>query len=60
MSWSSAQQKNYLHLAAERGLASSLKLLLESARWEAPLSDSSSRAIYGQEAGAPEQPDGGC
>ena len=32
MSWSSAQQKNYLHLAAERGLASSLKLLLESAR----------------------------
>ena len=32
--WSSNQRKNYLHLAAERGLPKVLRLLLERARSE--------------------------
>ena len=34
MMWSSNQRKNYLHLAAERGLPKVLRLLLERARSE--------------------------
>ena len=34
MSWSSTQKKNYLHLAAERGLPKVLRLLLERARFQ--------------------------
>ena len=34
MSWSSRSKKNYLHLAAERGLPKVLRLLLERARWQ--------------------------
>jgi hypothetical protein len=32
MEWRSRQGKNYLHLASERGLGTSLQLLLEAAR----------------------------
>ena len=34
MRWSSKQKKNYLHLAAERGLPKVLRLLLERARFQ--------------------------
>ena len=34
MRWSSRSKKNYLHLAAERGLPKVLRLLLERARWQ--------------------------
>ena len=42
MRWSSKQKKNYLHLAAERGLPKVLRLLLERARFHKTIVSSSS------------------